>query len=321
MVELEIDPIFDLCHFGLPDWLGNFQNREFPEHFADYAATCAARYPHIRHWTPVDEILITALFSAKYGWWNERMASEESFTRAILNLSKANVLAMRAIQAEIPSAVFVQSESLEITHAEHPDLLEAASLENERRFIPLDLTYGHELSERMSGHLHRHGMTDREYDFFQDNDDDFNCVLGTDYYVTNEHMLHVDGSTSPSGDCHGYYVLAKEYYDRYGLPLMHTETNRREQDGSVQWLMKQWHALPRLRQEGVPMLGFTWFSLTDQMDWDTALREDAHRMHPVGLFDLNREIRPAGVEYKQLIQKWAGFLSSEAPVIAYPDAA
>ena len=29
-----IIPIVDLCHFGLPDWLGDFQNPDFPEQFA-----------------------------------------------------------------------------------------------------------------------------------------------------------------------------------------------------------------------------------------------------------------------------------------------
>jgi hypothetical protein len=29
MQRLQIEPILDLCHFGVPDWLGNFQNPEF----------------------------------------------------------------------------------------------------------------------------------------------------------------------------------------------------------------------------------------------------------------------------------------------------
>ena len=72
------------------------------------------------------------------------------------------------------------------------------------------------------------GMTDAEYAFFMDAPDDFDCLLGTDYYVTNEHLLYADGSTGPSGEYFGYYVLAKEYYERYGIPLMHTETNLME---------------------------------------------------------------------------------------------
>src|SRR4051812_42763835 len=74
-----IEPVLDLCHFGLPDWLGDFQNTDFPAYFAEYAAACAARYPHVRYWTPVNEMLITALFSARYGWWNERLTSDAAF--------------------------------------------------------------------------------------------------------------------------------------------------------------------------------------------------------------------------------------------------
>src|SRR5690606_15951076 len=33
----DIVPIVDLCHFGVPDWLGDFQNPDFPEQFAIYA--------------------------------------------------------------------------------------------------------------------------------------------------------------------------------------------------------------------------------------------------------------------------------------------
>ncbi len=71
MRRLAIAPIMDLCHFGLPDWLGNFQNEEFPEMFAEYAGAFARRYPDVHYWTPVNEILVCALFSGMYGWWNE----------------------------------------------------------------------------------------------------------------------------------------------------------------------------------------------------------------------------------------------------------
>ena len=31
MKELQINPIVDLCHFGVPHWIGDFQNPGFPE--------------------------------------------------------------------------------------------------------------------------------------------------------------------------------------------------------------------------------------------------------------------------------------------------
>jgi beta-glucosidase/6-phospho-beta-glucosidase/beta-galactosidase len=308
MFDLEIHPILDLCHFGVPDWLGNFQNTEFPRYFAEFAAAVASRYPHVKYWTPINEILITTLFSAKYGWWNEMETSDEAYVRATLNVCRANLLAMQAILKEVPDAIFIQSESSEYTHPSSPRLVQAAKFYNERRFLPLDLTYAHQVSGSIYRYLTAHGMTPSDYDFFMNQSFRFRCIMGTDYYVTNEHLLRPDGSTVASGEFLGYYVIAQQYYRRYGLPLMHTETNIREEEGAVQWLWKEWNTLLRLRQDGVPIVGFTWYSLTDQIDWDIALREERNQVHPVGLYDLERRPRKVGKVYKQLISEWREFL-------------
>ena len=78
MRRLGVEPIVDVLHFGLPDWIGTrdaarpwFQNPDWPDRFADYAEAFARRYPHVRYYTPVNEIYVTALFSGLYGWWNE----------------------------------------------------------------------------------------------------------------------------------------------------------------------------------------------------------------------------------------------------------
>ena len=51
----------------------------------------------------------------------------------------------------------------------------------------------------------------------------------------------------------------------------------------------------------MPLIGFTWYSLTDQVDWATALREAYGNVDPSGLFDLNRDPRAVGLSYKHLI--------------------
>lgn len=308
MQRLKISPIVDLCHFGVPDWLGNFQNGDFPRYFAEYAGEFAGRHPEIHYWTPINEMLITTLFSAKYGWWNERETSDEAYVRATLNVCRANVLAMQAILKHVPDAVFIQSESSEYTHASRPDLVNKAHFLNERRFLPLDLNYAHCVCSHVYRYLIENGMQPAEYDFFMNQNTRFRCVMGTDYYVTNEHLLKPDGATVASGEFFGYYVIARQYFSRYGMPLMHTETNIWEAQGSVQWLWKEWNCMLRLRQDGVPIVGFTWYSLTDQMDWNTALRRDDHHVDSVGLFDLDRKVRKVGKHYKQLIKEWREIL-------------
>ncbi|MDB5468182.1 MAG: beta-glucosidase, partial [Phenylobacterium sp.] len=89
-------------------------------------------------------------------------------------------------------------------------------------------------------------------------------------------------------------------------------------DEAVNWLWKEWANVLRVRNDGVPTVGFTWYSLTDQMDWDTGLRENNGRVHPVGLYDLNREIRPVGRSYKQLIADWGEVLPTQSVCLSVP---
>jgi beta-glucosidase/6-phospho-beta-glucosidase/beta-galactosidase len=309
--ELGITPLVDLCHFGLPDWLGDFQNPEFPEHFAEYAGAFAKRFPDLQFYTPVNEIFITAMFSAQYGWWNERLSSDTAFVTALKNLSKANVMAMHAILKVQPDATFIQSESTEYFHAVEPKALPLARFLNQKRFLSLDLTYGYPINVTMYEYLLQNGMTKSEYHWFAQNQVKAKCVMGNDYYVTNEHLVHPDGSTQASGEIFGYYVLTNQYYKRYKLPIMHTETNIK-MPACKEWLLKQWANLHMLKQDGVPIIGFTWYSLLHQVDWDSALRNDAGNINELGLYDLDRKIMPVGEAYKHLIEEWKDILLEES---------
>ena len=308
--QLGITPLVDLCHFGVPDWLQNFQNPDFPEHFAEYAKAFAKRYKWCRIYTPINEIFIAAMFSAQYGWWNERLQGDEYFVTALKNLCKANMLAMQAILKVQPEAVFVQSESAEYFHAEEPSCQPLAKILNEKRFLSLDLVYGHPISVPMYEFLLQNGMSKDEYNWFMNNSRKNRCIMGNDYYITNEHIVSSDGSTKASGEIFGYHVITQQYFRRYSLPVMHTETNLLE-PLSVHWLKKQWTNAYQLRQDGVPLLGFTWYSLIDQVDWDSALRTDHGKINELGLYDMERNIRPVGIEYKKLIQQWGSIMDNE----------
>lgn len=309
--ELDITPLVDLCHFGLPDWLGDFQNPDFPHYFAEYATAFATRFPYLQFYTPVNEIFIAAMFSAQYGWWNERLCSDKAFVNALKNLSKANVMAMHAILKVQPDATFIQSESTEYFHATEPSALPLARFLNQKRFLSLDLTYGFPINVTMYEYLLQNGMTKSEYNWFTQNQVKARCIMGNDYYVTNEHLVHPDGSTQASGEIFGYYVLTNQYYNRYKLPIMHTETNIR-MPACKEWLLKQWANLHRLKQDGVPIIGFTWYSLLHQVDWDSALRNDAGNINELGLHDLERRIMPVGTAYKHLIEEWKDILLEES---------
>ncbi len=329
--EMKIEPILDLCHFGMPDWLGNsFQNPEFPRAFAGFAGDIASRYPHLRLFTPINEIYICARFSAELGWWNERLMSrgidlssveedrpaggvwdagpgaEVPFVTALKNMCKAGILAMEAILKASPSSVFIQSESTEYYHSVASSAEPRALFLNLRRFLSLDLTYGRHVSAPIYQYLNDNGLGRGEYDWFMRHGPRLrgHCILGTDYYRTNEQLVHPDGHIHPVGEVFGYYVVMKDYESRYHLPVMHTETNFSDPDGACEWLWKQAANVRRLRGDHVPVVGFTWYGLTDMTDWDVALREKRGTVNPVGLYDMDRNERPTAKAYRDLIRDY-----------------
>jgi len=297
------EPIVDLCHFGVPAWLGNFQNGDLYVALAEYARAFATRYPWVRFYTPVNEMYVCARMSALDGVWNEQRHDEKAFAAAAFNLARASIAMTEAILAVRSDAIFVNSESSEFCQAccPDPEIQRVAEFENERRFLPLDLIYGHPISEGMRRHLREFGIDDAEYARVTAHKVPRRSIIGVDYYEWNERLIDSDGHPRALGELFGWYVIASHYYDRYQRPMMHTETNRMDASDGPRWLWRQWHNVQLLRSAGVPLVGFTWYSLTDQIDWDTALSRAVGNVDPVGLFDLNRDPRTVGLTYKRLI--------------------
>jgi len=304
MDRLEIIPILDLLHFGLPDWLGNFQNPELPIHFAKYAKAVAKRYPWVRYYTPVNEIYVTAKMSAKDGVWNEQMKSDRAFVTAMKNLVAASILATHNIAECRPDVIIIQSETAEFTHEAKSEQSAEIRLMNKQRLISLDLLYAHPPDADIYIYLMDNGMTQEEYLWFMKGEPPGYQVMGNDYYGRNEKILKPDNSVCTAEDVMGWYQITRDYYERYKKPVMHTETNTFDADQNSSWLWKQWINILRMRAEGVPVLGFTWYSLIDQIDWDTGLAEKNNTVNACGLYNLERKPQPVAAAYRMLLEEY-----------------
>jgi beta-glucosidase/6-phospho-beta-glucosidase/beta-galactosidase len=303
--RLNLIPILDLCHFGLPDWLGDFQNPEFPVHFARYAGAVAERYPWVRFFTPVNEIYVCARNSGKEGLWNERLKTDRGFVTAMKHLVAANLLATDSITRSRPNAVFIQSESAEYIHHVSAAPSHEVKLHNKLVFLSLDLLYSKAPDSDVLLYLLDNGMSREEFTWFMQTPAAGFQIMGNDYYGHNEKFLLPDGRIVWGEDGLGWYQLTHRYYKRYYKPLFHTETNLFDPDLAPLWLWKQWINVLRMRRDGIPVLGFTWYSLVDQVDWDIQLAEQRGKVNPCGLFDLNREPRPVAAAYRMLLGEFS----------------
>ena len=145
-----------------------------------------------------------------------------------------------------------------------------ADFENERRFAPLDLVYAQPMSKDMRAPFStmawlRMNMTGSWPEPSR------RMILGIDYYVWNEKLIDTSGRAQSLGELFGWYVIANQYLQRYRRTMMHTETNHLDAREAPRWLWRQWHNIQLIQQAEVPVVGFTWYSLTDQVDWDIAL--------------------------------------------------
>lgn len=307
MREMGITPIMDLCHFGVPDWVGNFQNTDWPELFARYAGEFAKRYPWVRHYTPVNEILVCARFSASLGIWNEQLKSDKSMVRAHANQCKATLLAMSEILKYASDAVFFQSETCEVFLEEHPETLHAVNLKNEERFITFDFLYGRAPSGDMTLWLLDNGLSRDEFRWMLQHGSATaqHCIMGLDYYEASERRIDQNGNPYSAGPTLGWHSVASQYWHRYRRPMMLTETNCGRPEGGADWLWKTWLCIENMRRGGAPVLGFTWYSLQDQVDWDIKLEEIRGHVVENGLFDLDRQPHPVAQAFKDLIERYS----------------
>jgi dTDP-4-dehydrorhamnose reductase len=132
---LGMRPIAGLIHHGSgPAHTALTDDSGFAAGLAAQAAEAARRYPHVRDWTPVNEPLTTARFSALYGLWFPHAQDEAAFYRALLNQIDATRLSMRQIRRIIPGARLVQTEDLGRTFATST-LARQARHDNLRRWL------------------------------------------------------------------------------------------------------------------------------------------------------------------------------------------
>jgi hypothetical protein len=148
------------------------------------------------------------------------------------------------------------------------------------------------------------GMTREEYNWFMAGEPPGYQVIGNDYYGRNEFICLSNGKYVNASDVLGWFLITKEYYDRYRKPVMHTETNTFDPEEAPVWIWKQWLNILQMRKQGVPVPGFTWYSLIDQIGWDIGLAEKRGRINQCGLFDMDRNPHPVAEAYKMLLQEF-----------------
>ncbi|SFQ66181.1 family 1 glycosylhydrolase [Hymenobacter arizonensis] len=311
--ELGINPIIGLVHHGSGPRYTALHEDNFATGLAQHAARVAERYPWLTHFTPVNEPLTTARFSALYGHWYPHTADDRTFVRALLNQLEATRLSMQAIREIIPHAKLVQTEDLAQIHST-PAMRYQADFENTRRWLSFDILCGKvSPAHAFWKYLRQHGASEAELQSWVDNP----CppdVMGLNYYLTSERFL--DEAADNYWPCHrasnhrqhyadveavrvgtlkmaGVCSLLMQAWQRYKLPVSITEAHlnctREEQ---VRWLHYVWDEANAARAQGADVRAVTVWSLFGTFDWDSLLTRNVDS-YETGVFDVRSgQLRP-----------------------------
>ena len=306
--QLGIRPIAGLVHHGSGPRYTDLLDPNFPDLLAEYAGRVAERYPWITRFTPINEPLTTARFSALYGHWYPHHRDHRSFLRALLNEAHGVARAFKAIRSVIPNAQLVQTEDLGKTFGASA-LRDQVAYENDRRWLSLDLLCGrvdpqHPLYSDLIGN----GISQRELAALVDEP----CppaVVGINHYLTSERYLDdryeryprafwggngrqayadVEAVRVAELEAHdiGPYPRLKEAWERYRLPMAVTEAHHGcTRDEQVRWLLEVWRAASRLKREGADLRAVTIWSLFGAVDWNSVLVAETGFYEP-GAFDV-----------------------------------
>ena len=305
---LGIEPIADLCHGGVPSWLDGVQDEAFPVLFAEYARAFARRFPWVRYFAPVHDIVGTAEASTLDGRWNDGAKSDAAFARAIRTLCLAHELAVEAIIHEQPDAIIVHTVAASYAHAAGEGARAEADRRNARRWLALDLCLGRELAPGLSRLLHAHGVPSHELSYFRERRAPAQRMLSLAWTPDSERRVTAAGRETAAAQRVGVRHLATELHRRHGLPLLLGETHAAAK-GARSWLRKQWDDTLALRAAGIPIVGFGWSPLTDAAVIGTGPRA----MEDIGLADTKRALRPAGELFRELVAKWSPIFDAVVP--------
>src|SRR3546814_601793 len=305
--RLGLQPVVDLCHFGLPDHYPGFCDPAWVEGFCRYTDAFLARYRDPLWFTPVNEPGITALFSARLGMWNDRRASEDDYFTALANVTLANLEALVRIQAD-RDGWWIGSEGFgcELADADDAAGRRAATDARDMQQAVWDLHLG--LTPR--GVAAR--LTDVVPDAVQDRIRGLSALLARDRVVAGHdiypvsvaaHGTRAQRPLTIADRVAAYEAEATAWHDRYALPFWVSETSNlglAVEEGPA-WLIELTAGLDRLAERGLPVRGICWYSRGDQYDWDTALTVPVGRVTEVGLFDAQRRPRPVASTFVALV--------------------
>jgi beta-glucosidase len=317
LLQLKIEPIVDLVHYGLPSWIeGAYLHPDFPKLMADYAGRVAERFRgRIFAYTPLNEPRITAWYCGRIGWWPPHRRSWRGFVEVMVGVCRGIVETTHALTSVDAEIVPVHVDATDLYESSDPTLQEEVQRRQEIVFLALDLVSGRVTEQHpLYSWLRRQGLSEKDTAWFHQRAIPL-PLIGINLYPMFSQKVLTRTSAGrlrvqmPYASAEIVERLARMYSTRYDAPVFVSETAsvgsvRRRSD----WLRSSVGATRSARQAGLPLVGYTWWPLFALVTWAyrQGTREPSYYLKQMGLWDLDKTLSrvptPLVDEYRSLTQ-------------------
>jgi beta-glucosidase/6-phospho-beta-glucosidase/beta-galactosidase len=276
--RVKIRVILDLVHYGTPTWLGgSFVAPGFPDAIAEYSKAVAERYKGaIAAYTPLNEPLVTASFCGLRGIWPPYLSGDRGWAAVVVSLMAGVQRAIEAIREVDPGAEIVHVEAFQIYSTQDASLDGEVQAWARRAQLPTRLLLGQVTPDDedwswLAGNGVDPVLLQQLSEGAQHPD-----VLGLNYYpeLSCREIVRLDGASvhvAVDGGLDQLVGESRRWHAAYGIPLMVTETAVEDDvEKQCKWLDQLVGGLEALRDDGLPIVGLTWWPLMDFVDWSWA---------------------------------------------------
>ncbi len=298
MLELKIDPIVDLVHYGLPPWIERaFLHPDYPRFVAEYAFRLTDRFRGRLKWvTPLNEPRITAWYCGRLGWWPPHERSWRGFVAVMLAICRGVVETVRALREVDREIVPFHVDATDLFETADPTLSAESARRQQLVFLALDLISGRvDDAHALRGWLIDHGAREALLTSFLDDPLELPIIGVNLYPIFTKKRIFRDAAgrlrvQMPHASAALVEAIGRMYFERYGAPLMISETaDRGPIPRRMAWMRQSVEAVRRLRRDGVPLVGYTWWPMFALVTW--AYRQGARPLQAylsqMGLWDLD----------------------------------
>jgi beta-glucosidase len=299
MREQGLEPIVTLHHFVLPEWLsheGGLLAYDFVNYFTRYAEKVVVALSglplQVTHWITFNEAVVLSSFGYLEGRWPPGVKGSRWLTfRALQQISQAHNQTVQILKRKIPVD------------------LKFSTAHSWRVCQPLTGNFWNKLAARFVDYFYNRWFLNsvkKNLDF-----------LAVNYYgraFVEAQKKWPFYKLRYGGDVHsdlgweiypqGLYHALKEA-GSFKLPILVTENGLADKDDRLrtEFLRQHLEALMEAKEEGVPVFGYLYWSLTDNFEWNLGL-SPRFGLVEIDYKTLERKPRPSFYAYKEMITSY-----------------